>query len=239
MKLIEERMRTMISGQKKGTYSILVISVLSGLMLFVFGCSTELGMNPRVETDSSVSVATSESNASRGVPESALRFIELPKDKGRNAVVDGGCSAEVVIPRETGVRFVLPCTQGDVEVRTGLLVEPYSIVAPLNQLAAVDNSEDVTVSLNVSRDRLVTDVNLVFGPHGTIFDPPAKFIFKVTGLDFSSFDNSGELGFYYYREDTDLWELQEATVSVNEVEGKIIVRAELHHFSRYAVAFTN
>ena len=82
-------------------------------------------------------------------------------------------------------------------------------------------------------------MNLVFGPHGTIFDPPATFVLRVTGLDFTSFDNSGELGFYYYREDTDLWELQEASISVDEAEGKIHVRAELHHFSRYAVAFAN
>ena len=51
--------------------------------------------------------------------------------------------------------------------------------------------------------------------------------------------NSDTLGFYYYNEDTDLWELQDAEIDVDYNEGRIRVEAELHHFSRYAVAFTN
>ena len=229
----------MMKQGKVHFYSTLAVSLLLGCTIVLFGCSTELGLNPEVESGTPSSMAaTTDSGAGRGVPASALKFIELPCSKGRDAVAYGGCSAEVVVPRETGVKFVLPCAHGDVEVRTGLLVGPYSIVAPSSPTAA-DNSEDVTVSLNVSWDRLITDVNLVFGPHGTIFDPPAAFVLKVTGLDLSSYDVYGDLGFYYYNENADLWELQDAAINVDEVQGNISVKTKLHHFSRYAVAFAN
>ena len=140
----------MMKQSNRHFFSILAFSLLLGHTIFLFGCSTEFGFNPEVESETpSIVVVAPASETGRGVPASSLRFIELPRSKGREEVADGGCSAEVLVPRETGVRFVLPCIHGDVEVRTGLLVEPYAIVAPSSP-TATDYPEEVTVSLNVS-----------------------------------------------------------------------------------------
>ena len=209
-------------------YSLIAISILIVFSVFIFGCSTELGMNPEQETNPSASMAPAGAETGRGVPATALRFVELPKSgKGQAAIeCDNECYTEGTITHASGGVILLRCNVNDVNIRAKLRVEPY----------AVDS--DVTLSLSVPSENLISDVDIDFGPHGTVIFSPADFHLRVDGLDLSH-EDPNTVGFYYYNEERDLWELQDAMVDVDCTKGRIQVRAELYHFSRYAVAFAN
>ncbi len=79
-----------------------------------------------------------------------------------------------------------------------------------------------------------------FGPHGITFSQPALLNIEVKNLDFTGV-NVETLALYYLDSKTDEWvELQTAEIIVNQEEGCLkFVDAEIPHFSRYAVAWSN
>jgi len=78
----------------------------------------------------------------------------------------------------------------------------------------------------------MTDVEAVFGQHGTQFLIPAELIIEVEGLNLSSM---GDVGFYYYDEEKGLWyELTIVEFDVGPGDWTY-VKLLLEHFSRYAL----
>ena len=98
------------------------------------------------------------------------------------------------------------------------------------------------ISITLPPDEmLVVGINLedglVFGPHGTTFDPPAELIVKSEYLILPE----GELGLYCLNEETGEWELVDTPIKVtigDDGDGDglpmIIIRTWIPHFSHYA-----
>ena len=101
-------------------------------------------------------------------------------------------------------------------------------------------SEDAELSISLDDEELVGDVYLTFGPHGTIFDPPALLNIEASGLDLSAGDPS-TIDIFYDNQNTGEWEpMPREALIVDQNEGYInVINAQLPHFSRYAVAFAN
>ena len=97
-------------------------------------------------------------------------------------------------------------------------------------------SEDAELSLTLDDEQFLGNLDLVFGPHGTVFDKAAELSIKAKGLDLSDFDEK-TLGLYYDTEDGKWekrnWEKREVNTEKGEIE---IVKAKLPQFSRYALA---
>ena len=79
----------------------------------------------------------------------------------------------------------------------------------------------------------MTDVDAVFGQHGTQFLIPAELSIETVGLDLSSILD--HVGFYYYDEEKDLW-YELIIVEYVGSENYTYVKVLLEHFSRYALA---
>ena len=97
-------------------------------------------------------------------------------------------------------------------------------------------SEDAELSLTLDDEQFLGNLDLVFGPHGIVFDKAAELSIKAKGLDLSDFDEK-TFGLYYDTEDGKWEKMTWKKLSVNIRRGEIeIVKAKLPHFSRYALA---
>ncbi len=97
-------------------------------------------------------------------------------------------------------------------------------------------SEDTRMSISMEDEQIAGDVHVTFGPHGTVFNPPAVLNVEVTGLDLSGINPAG-IDVYYINPQTGLWELmQRDDILVRQNEGYVkVVNAFLPHFSRYSI----
>jgi hypothetical protein len=95
---------------------------------------------------------------------------------------------------------------------------------------------EITISLD--DEDFVGNMDVVFGPHGTVFNKPAILNVYANGLDFSGV-NVEELNIYYYEPETGLWEpMQAEFIGADAQRGEMkIINAQIPHFSRYAVAW--
>ena len=66
-------------------------------------------------------------------------------------------------------------------------------------------SQDVEVSLTVDDEQFMGAMDMVFSPHGTIFNQPALLTIVASGLNLSGY-NPNDLGIYYHNEITGQWE---------------------------------
>ena len=109
-------------------------------------------------------------------------------------------------------------------LKINLEIPPYSIV------------ENTYISLSTDDAYLMGDVYLTFGPHGTLFSPPAILNFQVSGLDLSGIDPD-LVDIFYDNQDNGLWELMpRESITIDVEAGYIEVEdAEFSHFSRYAI----
>ncbi len=96
--------------------------------------------------------------------------------------------------------------------------------------------QNTYISMSTDDAYLMGDVYLTFGPHGTLFNPPALLTFKASGLDLSGI-NPDLVNIFYVNEDTGLWELMPSeSITVDVEAGYIeVINAEFSHFSRYAI----
>ena len=109
-------------------------------------------------------------------------------------------------------------------LKISLTIPPYSI------------DENTYLSMSTDDEYLMGSVYMTFGPHGTLFSPPALLDFKVSGLDLTGIDPD-LVDIYYDNEDAGVWELMPSRSKiVNTEAGYIEVEdAEFSHFSRYAI----
>jgi hypothetical protein len=96
--------------------------------------------------------------------------------------------------------------------------------------------QDLDLSMSTDDELLMGDVYLTFGPHGTIFSPPAVLNIDAFGLDLSGIDPQA-INVYYDNEEVGTWELMQSTeIIVKPDENYLkVVGALLPHFSRYAI----
>jgi hypothetical protein len=96
--------------------------------------------------------------------------------------------------------------------------------------------QDIELEVSTDDELLLADVYLTFGPHGTIFNPPAILNVIAFGLDLSGIDPAA-LNVYYDNQDSGEWELMDSTqIIVQPDKGYIrVIGARLPHFSRYAI----
>jgi hypothetical protein len=96
--------------------------------------------------------------------------------------------------------------------------------------------EDKQMSISLDDEQIAGDVQLTFGPHGTVFNPPAILNVEVSGLDLIGIDPAS-INVYYINQELGQWQLmQSEEIIVRQNEGYIqVVNALLPHFSRYAI----
>ena len=103
-----------------------------------------------------------------------------------------------------------------------------------------------TISQNAGLVLSMTDalvsggVDVSFQPHGITFGVPALLNIEATNVDLSGVKPKN-IGIYYVNEETGKWEeMQTYDIIVKKREGYLkIIDAEIPHFSRYAVAWSN
>jgi len=95
---------------------------------------------------------------------------------------------------------------------------------------------DKTVSMEYDDQNFEGFADLVFGPHGTQFSTPALLDLEVKGLDLNGVDFD-KIKIYYVNDNGQWEEMVAKKIEVKVKEGKVkIEKAELPHFSRYALA---
>ena len=90
-------------------------------------------------------------------------------------------------------------------------------------------------------DQVVTgNVDLLFSPHGTKFKKPAILNIEAKNLDMSEM-NLEAIAVYYDNPKTGKWKkMKSKEIIIKPEDGYIkIIDAELPHFSRYAVAYSD
>ncbi len=99
---------------------------------------------------------------------------------------------------------------------------------------------DREISMTLDDEDFVGNMDVVFGAHGTVFSKPAILNIYANGLDFSGV-NVEALQIYYYEPATDTWEAMQADfIGADAARGEMkIINAQIPHFSRYAVAWSN
>ena len=109
-------------------------------------------------------------------------------------------------------------------LRISLYIPPYSL------------TQNTYISMTTDDALLMGDVYLTFGPHGTVFNPPALLDFEVSGLDLTGV-NPDLVDIYYDNQDTGEWELMPSkSITIDTQTGYIKVDdAQFSHFSRYAI----
>ena len=176
-------------------------------------------------------------NSSPVVPEansfssqSGLQFVSLGKGNfSLNKIIE----VSEWVTRKDGGELILEYkgeehNNGDVYVKITLKVFPETV------------REDTKITLSLDDQVLLANVDIVFGPNGTTFNQPALLNIEAKGLDVSGFDPS-KIDLYYDIPDIDEWEKMETKeVIVKPEEGYVkTIDGKIHHFSRYAVAWSN
>jgi hypothetical protein len=160
------------------------------------------------------------------VTESQLNFVSL--GELRYSIQDESqlyCEKEVKPHRATMLKVSAEYEEDDeeVDVEIKFRVPPGGI------------SEVCTLSLSLPEDILLSEVDLRFGPHGTVFLDPATLLVETEGLDLSGVDPS-RVGIYYHNDDG-LWEyIEPIYLDLDIEEGEIEMKCLIEHFSRYALA---
>ncbi len=114
---------------------------------------------------------------------------------------------------------------------TGLSVSASLYIPP----GALQSSRDISITVN--DDDFIAAADVIFGPHGSVFNIPVELSMNINGIDLTGVD-SDDLTFYYLSSATGEWEEIETDVIIaNPAAGSVYIGgAELPHFSRYGIA---
>jgi len=96
-----------------------------------------------------------------------------------------------------------------------------------------DLPQDMTISFQWAIYRTFDGIlcSVEFGPHGKIFDKPARLELSYKNANLTGIDENN-LRVFYFNQDTGIWESIGGTVDKNKKK----VTVYLSHFSRYALA---
>ncbi len=98
------------------------------------------------------------------------------------------------------------------------------------ELKPGDLPYDASLTLSVDDEAFITTVGLTFGPHGIVFNRPAKLTVNATGLELGSARMKMKL---YYFNDQNVWVPMTGSNGVYQA-GTVDAQGKLPHFSVYA-----
>jgi hypothetical protein len=195
-------------------YFVTLISgfLSSGLLLCLTACSGQSPIAP--ESDNK------------------LNFIELIPIGGKATTLNKMIVVSDSVTYQNGGQLFLNfMVKGkdtvDVHAIINLVILPHSV------------NEDTELSLSLDEETLLGNVDVTFAPHGIEFMRPAILNIQARGLELSGIDPA-IIDIYYDNPELGEWEkMPRKQVVVNEKNGFInVVAAEIPHFSRYAVAWS-
>lgn len=185
----------------------LVIAALA-VSLAVIGCSQQSNSVQPIEVTRSL-VQTPE-------------FLKLPKRLSKS------------LQKTVSVtQFIYAAQGGTLRLQDTYAAAPDSHIVTLDialEFKPGDLPYDASLSMSVDDELFVTTVGLTFGPHGIVFNDPAKLSVKATGLDAGSGTVKMKL---YYLNDQNVWERMPASNAVYRA-GSIDAHGKLPHFSQYS-----
>ena len=200
---------------RKMIIPIIAMTLIAGLILNFGGCMNSSPVAPEANSSSS---------------QSGLQFVSLGKgDLSLNKIIQVSALITVKDGGELILKFKPRKKKESVEVKLVLKVFPESI------------SEDTELTLSIDDSLLIANVDMTFGPHGITFSKAALLSIDANRLDLAEVESKKDINLYYYNPDTDQWELVTVKkIKVDLNDGKIKVKdAQIPHFSRYAVAWSN
>lgn len=203
-------------GMKRSKLMILLPAAFimwTGLVSF-FGCSKN--------------VSTLEPERKIILDPSELHVLALPvseADGGLAIMGDPETSVEEWVSADDGGTVELRYKVKRVDVELEFQVLPHSL------------SDSAKISMSLPDGlQMLADVDMTFGPSGTVFEPAAQLEIDARGLDLSGIDPN-KIGFFFYNKEEGFWEKMEATVEVHEASQRVHVTTYVSHFSRYAIAW--
>lgn len=100
-------------------------------------------------------------------------------------------------------------------------------------------SESVEISMSMDDQIVGGNIDMKFGPSGTVFSPAAYLTISAENVDLAGV-NPATLNIFYVNSQTGEWEpIPSDGVTVDLAAGKILVKnARIPHFSRYALAYS-
>lgn len=114
---------------------------------------------------------------------------------------------------------------GDLDVIAKLKIPPDAVPS------------DMELAMAIDPDQFMSNMDVVFGPHGLEFTTPALLDIDVGGVDLTCV-NIDLISVYYDNTDTSQWEKMDyKKLIINVDKGTIRLKdAKLPHFSRYALS---
>ncbi len=184
-------------------------TALIPIVMFVLGCSSwENPVDPSVLPT-----------------ESAPQFIKLPKG---NSLPKRIKVTELVTPERGGkLKLKFKYRTDSTKVKIDIVLE-----FPKGAL-----SESTYVSLAADDKVLMTNIDLLFGPHMN-FVKAAKLKVDAKGLDLSGLPSKCKLKLYFVNDNESWEEIKTKKIKVKIPKGEIECEGgEIEHFSRYAFGF--
>lgn len=184
---------------------------LCGLVVLVFSLAFFSGCG----NDSPSTVAAP--SAADKTPE----FIKLPKRLSK------------ALQKTVSVtQFIYAAQGGTLRLQDTYAAAPDSHLVTLDitlEFKPGDLPYDASLSMSVDDEAFITTIGLTFGPHGIVFNRPAKLSVNATGLDAGS--GTVEMKLYYLNEQNG-WERMPASNAVYQA-GTLDAHGKLPHFSAY------
>ncbi len=202
---------------------LFALVLTAGLVLNFGGCTKKSPLTPEVNRTSSQSELHFISLGQKSPSLSKITKV-LMETTENVTYKDGG---ELIIDYQ-GDEDEDEDADGDVLVKTTFRVFSETI------------SQNARLVLRMTDALLSGEVDVSFQPHGITFSLPGLLNSEAKNIDLLGV-NPNNIGIYYVNEDTGEWEkMQTYDIIVKKNEGYLkIINAEIPHFSRYAVAWSN
>ncbi len=184
----------------------LVVLLLFSLAIFT-GCSND-SPNP-VGLGNSTTDQTAE-------------FIKLPKRLTRS-----------LAKTASATQFIYAAQGGTLRLQDSYAAAPDSHIVTLDialKFKPNDLPYDASLTISIDEETFITTVGMTFGPHGMVFNKPAKLTVDATGINLGPTNVNLKL---YYLNESNVWERMPAS-SAEYHAGTIEAHGKLPHLSQYA-----
>ncbi len=130
-------------------------------------------------------------------------------------------------------QFIYAAQGGTLRLQDSYAAAPDSHIVTLDialKFKPNDLPYDASLTISIDDEAFITTVGMTFGPHGLVFNNPAKLTVDATGLDLGSTNVTLKL---YYLNESNVWERMPASNAVYHA-GTIDAHGKLPHLSQYA-----
>lgn len=202
---------------------LFLLSVLF-VLVFMTGCQQNDTING--PSDNATTTKIEKPNWQKAAERQGLSFLQLPANADKSLSKYLSCTKYATVKNGATLKLQYRGYSfwGVTSADVSLQVLPYSV------------SKDQSLTMGFDAEYMMTDVDLTFGPHGTIFQKPALLNVSAYGLDLSAYPRGQRDAYlWYYNEISDKWEQMDADmVYINSDLGILYCKnGQLPHFSRY------